>query len=401
MEYVGHLEFLAASAAPRKPSEDAELPPSWISLYPEGDIEATCGTSESSPWIEDEIDDDHISEANKFLSSGNTINEGWKNTLVKRAGKSWDDFYKSHQSKFFLPRSYIERDFPLLLEAKTEPRTFLEVGCGTGASFLPMLDRLPFLSIVAFDLSKTAINLAREHPEYIRANGRAVAFAGNAASETVPIHMAVAAALMEEEKRIQSLSCQNETPMGGEEVGGDSNVERAIDTALSPYRPGVLLAEQALRLWYLPGGGFDFSLMLFMLSAMPQNLHEICFMETAKCLKPGGFLFFRDYGAYDAAQLRFGKEQKFDNDGSTWVRSDGTLAHFFTLERLRYLARKAGLQETSDITDDEKTAKFPRVAGGGCRYLRRKYMNRALGVTLRRVFVHAVFRKPDNLHYFS
>lgn len=398
MEYSGYVKLLAASAAPRVPSEEAELPPSWISLYPEGEADAQAMSTESSPWIEDELDDDHIAEANKILTSGNGLNEGWKNTLVKRAGKNWDDFYKSHQNKFFLPRSYIERDFPLLLEAKSEPRTFLEVGCGTGASFLPMLERLPYLSVVAFDLSKTAINLAREHPAYIAAKGRAVAFAGNAASETAPIHLAVAQALEEEDRRIDSLDNHSSN-----KIHDDNDIKEGEDedSAVSPYRPGKLLAENALRWWHRPGVGFDFALMLFMLSAMPPNLHEICFIETAKCLKPGGFLFFRDYGAYDAAQLRFGREQKFDSDGSTWVRSDGTLAHFFTLERLRYLARKAGLQETSDSIENSENALYPIVAGGGCRYLRRKYTNRALGVTLRRVFVHAVFRKPGNLHYYS
>jgi methyltransferase-like protein 6 len=57
------------------------------------------------------------------------------------------------------------------------------------------------------------------------------------------------------------------------------------------------------------------------------------------------------------------------------ARQDGTLAYFFTLQRLAALAAAAGLELVE------------------CGALRRKYRNRQLGLELRRVFVQGVWRK--------
>jgi methyltransferase-like protein 6 len=115
--------------------------------------------------------------------------------------------------------------------------------------------------------------------------------------------------------------------------------------------------------------------MLFMLSAMPPELHLPIMREAAAALRPGGLLLFRDYGHGDAAQLRFARGKMLDADGALFARQDGTLAYFFTPARLRALGAAAGLE---------------LVEAGA---LHRRYRNRQLGLEMRRVFVQGVWRK--------
>ena len=148
--------------------------------------------------------------------------------------------------------------------------------------------------------------------------------------------------------------------------------------AARPPRAPPLLAPGA--------AAFDAALLLFMLSAVPPEGHRGVFLEAAACLRPGGALLLRDYGAGDEAQGRFGAGARLTHQGDVMVRRDGTLAAFLSLPALRAHAAAAGLEETGWARGG--------AGGGGSRYLFRRYRNRATGEELQRVFVHAVWRKP-------
>ena len=49
----------------------------------------------------------------------------------------------------------------------------------------------------------------------------------------------------------------------------------------------------------------DVIICTFVLSALPFDRMKNAISKMADCLKPGGDIFFRDYGRYDMSQLRF------------------------------------------------------------------------------------------------
>ena len=80
--------------------------------------------------------------------------------------KNWEKFYKFNKTNFFKDRHYILEEFLELKNDKRDKITLLDMGCGVGNSFYPLLVRLPNLYINAFDFSKRAINMSKTHPMY-------------------------------------------------------------------------------------------------------------------------------------------------------------------------------------------------------------------------------------------
>jgi methyltransferase-like protein 6 len=296
--------------------------------------EAASGGDASGPamvWEADSEDVDALASVSRAISAmGPPKSAFWRARILESSTRSWDRFYHSHNAGFFLPRTYLSRDFPCLQRAATQPLSLLEFGCGTGASLLPLLSALPHLHATGFDLSPHAIALAAAHPVATGLGaGRCLFFAGDATD------------------------------------------------------PGCTVAQQVARAQaqaqHPPAPLFDAVLLLFCLSAIAPELHAAVLQRASQCLRAGGLLLLRDYGAGDEAQARFGRGAKLDEEGTVMVRRDGTLAAFLDLQLVRRHAAASGLEETP---------------GGGSHYLRRLYSNRATGQRLRRVFVHGVFRKP-------
>jgi len=77
-------------------------------------------------------------------------------------------------------------------------------------------------------------------------------------------------------------------------------------------------------------GSLDFILMTFVLSAMEPASIPAAIGNAVAYLKPGGMLFFRDYGEFDMAQLRFKKGKCLADN--LYVRGDGTRCYFFKEE---------------------------------------------------------------------
>ncbi len=86
--------------------------------------------------------------------------------FLEKQNKNWEKFYKFNKTNFFKDRHYIIDEFSELKEDKREKITLLDIGCGVGNSFYPLIKNLPNLYVNAFDFSKRAINMAKTHHLY-------------------------------------------------------------------------------------------------------------------------------------------------------------------------------------------------------------------------------------------
>jgi SAM-dependent methyltransferase len=291
------------------------------------------GPAVGDTWTDDrkEVAEQRLSEQ---ASEAATPNEKLSQRVwLTKTRRYWERFYDSHTTHFFKDRHYLVPEFASVLrrgEVSSVGLRLLDFGCGVGNACLPLLQRLPHVSIVAFDLSSKAVAMLSATAEAERRKGASwprrleLAFAHDASTGALP------------------------------------SMDRAPCAR----------------------GGFDAALMLFVLSAVPPGKPQVATLRAARdALRPGGFLLFRDYALYDIAQLRFHGGRRIELSGSEGVktcyaRGDGTLSYFFAPEELAQLAMDAGLA----VVD--------------MRLVLRQVTNRSSGTVMRRVWLHAVFQRP-------
>ena len=149
------------------------------------------------------------------------------------------------------------------------------------------------------------------------------------------------------------------------------------DITKSPY-PGSYTSKDGVPQKF--GEHFcDGALLLFCLSAVPPSKFSTSIANISSCLKPGGLLLFRDYGHLDDSQLHLlpscVKDRGRILDENTYVKQDGTICHYFSLQEIEELFVKAGFK----VLELE--------------YIQRQYANRGEGKVRRRIWCHAKFQK--------
>ena len=246
---------------------------------------------------------------------------------------SWDAFHRQHSgAAFFKARRYLVAEFPQLLGKRGQELTVLELGCGNGSSCLPLLLANPAVRVVACDFAAAAVAATRS----------AVLRAGVSEDRFVAFE-------------------------------ADPSAASADGFA------AALAAAVSLAGWP-PLTRFDAVLAVFVLSALPPARVPAFLASACSVLRPGGCLLARDYGTFDQAHLRFSPEAACDDSGRLFLRQDGTLARFFDRDELVDMvcsgAASAGVHLAGEA--DWHTVAVP---------------NRAKGITMRRVFVHAVFTR--------
>ncbi|KAJ1675831.1 hypothetical protein EV182_000486 [Spiromyces aspiralis] len=248
-----------------------------------------------------------------------------KDAYNARPNEFWDQFYQSNQNKFFKDRKWLKLEFPELFNWTSSPRfssasrvRVMELGCGAGNIVFPLLQEMPDrrLMVHACDFSKTAVEVVKGTREKLQPEdqARCDAFIWDISSDRLP--------------------------------------------------EGV--AE----------GSVDFIVMVFVFSALhpSQWRQTIDNLYKASLLKPGGMVFFRDYGRYDLAQVRFKKHRLLEDN--LYARGDGTRVYFFTSEQIHAFFGERFVVEQNAVD-------------------RRLIVNRKRKVKMYRVWLQGKFRKPD------
>nr|XP_060634915.1 tRNA N(3)-methylcytidine methyltransferase METTL8, mitochondrial isoform X1 [Anolis sagrei ordinatus] len=304
----------------------------------------------------------------------------------REASKYWDQFYKTHKNNFFKDRNWLFSEFPEILpEGKRDHGTqmdstaernshltltsilednclcednslvkassvqgsnfstchnysdgnhqsskcfgkdfpgsdathrILEVGCGAGNSVVPILKavcNIPEVFLYCCDFASEAVELIKSHPSFD--SSHCFAFVHDLCDED------------------------------------------------SPYP--------------FPDESLDVILLIFVLSSIHPDRTQRIVSRLARLLKPGGMMLFRDYGRYDASQLRFKKGCCLSDN--FYVRGDGTRAYFFTKDEVHHIFTSAGLNEVQNLFD------------------RRLQVNRKKKMTIHRVWIQSKFKKPVGL----
>lgn len=202
--------------------------------------------------------------------------------------KYWDIFYKNNQENFFKDRKWLQIEFPSLYKVTSEeykkPVTILEIGCGAGNTFYPILNQNqnPQLKIVGCDYLKVAVDLVKRNEDFEPNHEKGVAYSS---------------------------------------VWDLANPEGELPEDLEP-------------------NSVDIVIMIFVFSALHPDQWKQAVSNLQKVLKPGGEILFRDYGRYDLAQVRFKKGRLLDDN--FYIRGDGTRVYFFTEEELREIFCQQG-----------------------------------------------------------
>lgn len=208
----------------------------------------------------------------------------------------------------------------------------LEAGCGTGNTLFPILRANTRLYALAFDFSQHAVDLVKQNSEY----------------------------------RVDR-----------------SHAFTADVTDTSTYEPCV----KAVR-----PDGVDFVTTFWTLSALDRKGRKMAAEGLANQVRPGGFVFVRDYATGDMREHKFAERGQHVQDGTDnsstsklddtnsassrlFLRGDGTYAYFFEKDELKSLFQEAGL-----VCDS-------------CEYEDRVVENRKDSLVMRRRWIQAKFRK--------
>lgn len=256
---------------------------------------------------------DHVDALSK--QNSRLLTEFKVQKFKKEAKKHWELFYKRNEDRFFKDRHWTTREFQELTSGdRNDKRVLLEIGCGVGNFVFPLLEEDSVnFFIYACDFSRKAVEIVKSKPKYDES--KIIAFQADLTD-------------------FESLS-------------------RVVE-------PGTV----------------DVISLVFVLSALDPLKFQTALDNVSKLLKPdGGLLMFRDYGLHDMAMFRFKPGTKVKE--RHYVRHDGTMTYFFTLDEMAEMAAKAGFKV--EVND----------------YVTRRTINVKENIDVQRIFVQGKYKRID------
>ncbi|KMZ70350.1 Methyltransferase [Zostera marina] len=269
--------------------------------------------------------------------------------------EAWRTFHRRHSTgRFFKERRYLLNEFPDLVDraGRIGSTKVLEVGCGNGSTALPFLRAKEDIIVYACDCSMEALDMAKkmiDAADKPSIKNRFHTFLLDFSENEFP-------------KWLFCHSCRS-TQMPKQIYYSDvMKTELKLNSSSLSERTECCIS------------GFDFVSMIFTLSAVSFQKMPFVIKECFSILKPGGLLLFRDYGLYDMSMLRFPSNQR--TGFREYMRSDGTLSYFFSLDVTRDLFLNVGFLEME------------------LEYCCIRSLNRNSRKNMRRVWIHGKFQKP-------
>jgi tRNAThr (cytosine32-N3)-methyltransferase len=362
----------------------------------------------------------------------------------KDAQLHWNNFYTSHETKFFKDRHYLNKAFPdefsivyainsnrdddnnQMVDVETkivesdENFVITEIGCGVGNTVLPLLELDPFILTTPTSTSTTF--KTNQKNNYDSTNTRT-----NETKSTTIIKekkklviwgldfSSVAIDLLQKDKRYINATSLSSTISSS---STDSDRARAQVWDITTTHPKDIvtttihpLSSSSLKSKYttLPKhdnqlcleSSSDISLLLFVLSAISPSKMKQAAHNVARTLKPGGILLLRDYGRYDEAQIKLGTSRNKRLGDNFYVKNDNTRCYYFSIEDVRHLFGSChtttSSSSSSTVSNDNGDDDCDDGAGLEIlelKYIQRVYRNRADEASRRRVWVQGRFRKP-------
>jgi methyltransferase-like protein 6 len=402
-------------------------------------VTASCHPSSTSSFVmvhsSDIITEDHTSSDVFHEENDHQDNDDDDNLHPQSQAKFWDAFHTHHSAgNFYKPRRYLTKSFPCIMQyclnerilcpsgddhssmsnqgadpqcAGSADKIILEIGCGSGSSCVPIIKQY------------YEIMLVKQQQYQCPTNDEMVA--------------------MEEQRRILFLACDsssvavettrrsiNSTLRQNDDIDhtaqpiflfgvfvadpsqnndGEDNDRRCSYNNCSLLRKVKMECEKMLSstrgsldeddvqqsmidaavgdgtMMYDGDGIVGIVLLVFVLSAVPPSIVDRFVQNVFLTTKPGGKVCFRDYGLYDMPMLRFDqtavcKSAASDTNDPVFVRGEGTIAGFFSIESVREIFESVGFAILE------------------LRYCTVFNHNRKTGQKLKRVFIHGVFEKP-------
>ena len=362
--------------------------------------------------------EDHALECNQQNQCDNNtstkqLTENDEALLPQSQSNAWNAFHTNHSAgNFYKARRYLTKSFPCILqyftkytmqqqgnkdddkeedihqrtaitqknEERDDVRIILEIGCGSGSSCIPILKQCAEIEefpttieeengidvqriLLACDSSSVAVDTTQRYiAKFIEKEKETADDNTKRKSSDILFDAFVSDPSLKDEEAdtsfLQDVTAAYEKLMSKEDDQNDNNYMIEFEKGIA----GIVV-------------------MVFVLSAVTPPRVDRFLEQVYQTTSPGGLVCFRDYGLYDMPMLRFDDNANVTcstemSDDQVFVRGEGTIARFFSIETTKRLFGLAGFETIE------------------CRYCTVFNNNRKTGQQLKRVFVHGVFKKP-------